>query len=425
MVPFAGIWGAGAADAPRLRFTETLDERGIPGGRLWAAAPYGDPLRSAGVVATPRRITLWSDLTGACPLFYARRRDGTVGFASEAKALFGWHAPLELRGDPSRRPLPKEGESNFAGVAAVAPGTAVTLSCGSASVVQFATLPSPVVVEQGQAVELVHEALTQSVTSAVAGMSRVSVALSGGVDSTTMAALARARVDTMDAWTVGTERCNEFDQAEEAATLLGASHHCLTMTADDVASLVPEMIWSLETWDPPTLEILAPLAFLYRELSRLGRHELLLLGYGADIVFGGQVNRDLDENGVEQALLHQARMTAPTNELSPALPSRWGIRLRYPYWTAPVLCVGLSIRARLKIRDGAVKHVLRKVAEQYLPAHVAWRPKRGIHVGAGTTGLLGEVLASDDRVTQRRRLREIAEDVFTGSAVPSPPLVRT
>lgn len=386
--------------------------------------------RFGGALCTPDRLVLWTDEDAACPLFYTFDAAGAPAFASEAKALLALRPEGvggiagELPGAGGERPLPAIGKTSFRGVAAVPPGCRAVFHRGGAGwrldrVERYAEAPvEPTETDLETAVERVAAGLDAAVARLVQGLDEVRVTLSGGVDSSAVAALARPRVGRMLSYTVGTRFGDEFEQADEVAAWLGSEHRRLMMTSDDLESLLPDLMWELETWDPLTLQIAAPVAFLYRRVAT--GNDVFLTGYGADLIFAGAVDTSLGEIELERLIRHQVELTVPTNELAPAFARRAGAVVRYPYWARELKDVGLEIRARLKVRDGEVKYVLRKATERCLPHRVAWRPKQGIHQGSAMGAMFHEVLGTGDAGEQARILRRSFADTLARRLVRAP-----
>jgi len=115
----------------------------------------------------------------------------------------------------------------------------------------------------------------------------VGVFLSGGLDSTALAALlARIAPGRVHSFSVGFDGATAQDDrrfAELAARAIGTEHHELTVNADDVARLLPDAIAHLE--EP----VLDPALLPTWLLARFAREEVTvaLSGEGADELFGG------------------------------------------------------------------------------------------------------------------------------------------
>ncbi len=114
----------------------------------------------------------------------------------------------------------------------------------------------------------------------------VGVFLSGGVDSTLVAAAAaRTSSQRLQTFTVGYDvgGVNETERAREVAQRLGSEHHEVTLTLEDVGERVPELLASLD--QPLADRATVPL----NALSQFARPRVTVAlgGEGADELFGG------------------------------------------------------------------------------------------------------------------------------------------
>jgi asparagine synthase (glutamine-hydrolysing) len=109
--------------------------------------------------------------------------------------------------------------------------------------------------------------------------------LSGGVDSTAIAALAIRHNPNLITFTTGFERegFSEVDVAVESAEAIGARHVTKVVSPAEFVSALPEIVWYLD--DPVADPALVPLFFIAREARK--HVKVVLSGEGADELFGG------------------------------------------------------------------------------------------------------------------------------------------
>lgn len=254
-------------------------------------------------------------------------------------------------GDAERSLLPG---GRFAGVTPVPANSAVTLVVDAygedpVSVHRVAHLPDlATVTDADQAVRTVRTVLGASVARLAAGADEIAVSLSGGVDSSTVAALAvlEAGSSAVRTYTVGTPYGDEFAQAAWLADRLGTKHEEVHFGPEQLAGMLPGMIRALETWDLLTLQIAAPACFLQGHIAT-DRSQVLLSGYGADLLFAG-LGGTGGEDAVEGAVVAQTRATGRSNEFHPAFADARHTAVRHPYWTREVMAAALDIRGRLQ-----------------------------------------------------------------------------
>jgi asparagine synthase (glutamine-hydrolysing) len=109
--------------------------------------------------------------------------------------------------------------------------------------------------------------------------------LSGGIDSTAIAALAIRHNPRLITFTTGFERegFSEIDVAVASAEAIGARHIAKVVSPDEFVAALPEIVWYLD--EPVADPALVPLFFVAREARK--HVKVVLSGEGADELFGG------------------------------------------------------------------------------------------------------------------------------------------
>jgi asparagine synthase (glutamine-hydrolysing) len=131
----------------------------------------------------------------------------------------------------------------------------------------------------------IAEALEGSVEKHMRADVTVGSFLSGGIDSTAVAALARRHNPKLLTFTTGFERegYSEIDVAAESAAAIGVEHITKVVSADEMMQTLPLIVWYLD--DPVADPALVPLYFIAREARK--HVKVVLSGEGADELFGG------------------------------------------------------------------------------------------------------------------------------------------
>lgn len=109
--------------------------------------------------------------------------------------------------------------------------------------------------------------------------------LSGGIDSTAIAALAMRHNPRLITFTTGFERegFSEVDVAVASAEAIGARHVAKVVSQGEFVAALPEIVWYLD--EPVADPALVPLFFIAREARK--HVKVVLSGEGADELFGG------------------------------------------------------------------------------------------------------------------------------------------
>jgi asparagine synthase (glutamine-hydrolysing) len=202
-----------------------------------------------------RRLVLGRDRCGIKPLYWWT--DGhRVVFASELKGVLSCASvPVGVNRDAVadylavRFALPPG--CTFAGVSKVEPGTLVVADPDGVAVRPFHRLDALALGSVADPpAEPLAALLTQSVASTAEPGRRLGVLLSGGLDSSTVAALgARVAAGGVDSFSVGYDSASWEDEtpfAAEVARHVGAAHAVTTLAAGDVAQCFLDTIWYLE-----------------------------------------------------------------------------------------------------------------------------------------------------------------------------------
>jgi asparagine synthase (glutamine-hydrolysing) len=131
----------------------------------------------------------------------------------------------------------------------------------------------------------IAETLEDSVEKHMRADVTVGAFLSGGIDSTAIAALAKRHNPKLLTFTTGFERegYSEIDVAAESAAAIGVEHITKVVTAEEMMQALPLIVWYLD--DPVADPALVPLYFIAREARK--HVKVVLSGEGADELFGG------------------------------------------------------------------------------------------------------------------------------------------
>jgi len=242
-------------------------------------------------------LFLARDPFGIKPLFLATGPGGTA-FGSEKKSLLDLLPALRLGDELDPRALEHytvlqyvpEPETLHKGIRRLESGTYAVVRPGAEPQItryftpRFTVRPFTPGSEQARYNEIAA-ALEDSVAKHMRADVTVGSFLSGGIDSTAVAALAMRHNPNLITFTTGFERegYSEVDVAAESAAAIGARHIVKVVSPAEFAAAIPEIVWYLD--DPVADPALVPLYFVAKEARK--HVKVVLSGEGADELFGG------------------------------------------------------------------------------------------------------------------------------------------
>ena len=289
-----------------------------------------------------QRLVLARDRTGIRPLFYARV-GRAVAFASEIKSL------LALPGMSRSLDMTAIGEiftfwsslpprTAFENVNELPAGCLLVLDATGETLRRYwdwtfpETIPSQVLQTERLAAELL-ELLVDAVKLQLRADVPVGAYLSGGLDSSAIAAIARHHTQTpLHTFSLGFEdaQFDESDHQSEMVRHLESRHTRVVCRRSDIARVFPKVIRHAET--PILRTAPAPLMLLSEQVRSAG-FKVVLTGEGADEVFGGY---DL----FKEAKIRRFWARAPQSRWRPSLLPRLYGHLE----NSPVAAGGMSRR---------------------------------------------------------------------------------
>lgn len=242
------------------------------------------------------RLMLARDRAGIRPLFYARVGN-TFIFGSEIKAL------LAYPGVPRRLDIgalaevftywaPVGERTAFEGIQSLRPGHYLVNEKGGFRTVcywdwTFPARDAPVIVDTDAAAEELRALLIDAVRLQLRADVPVGAYLSGGLDSSIIAALIKHYTESPLRTFSVTFADGEFDESSHQQSMvdnLGTQHTTVRCDARDICAAFPKTVWHAET---PILRTAPTPLLLLSGVVRANGYKVVLTGEGADEAFGG------------------------------------------------------------------------------------------------------------------------------------------
>src|SRR4051794_38917487 len=336
------------------------------------------------------RFVAARDPVGIKPLYWARRGE-SVRFASEMHAF-----------DPEWQ----------AAVAPFPPGCAWTPEAG---LVRFASaVPAAIepVTDPEALLQGTRDVLVHAVEAQMMGDVPVGVFLSGGLDSSLVAAIAarcaRRRGRRLQTFAVGTEESPDLAAARTVAEHLGCDHVEVTYTAAEALESLPNVVRAIESFDPGLVRSAVPNYMLARTTRQ--HVKVVLTGEGADELFAGY---DYMREFTEPAALHAEleRTVRSLHNLNLQRCDRvtmaHAVEARVPFLDRTVIAWALRVppAAKMARPPEPEKRLLREAFEGWLPDGLLWRQKAEFGDGSGARDVLSravEATVSDAELEAER-----------------------
>jgi asparagine synthase (glutamine-hydrolysing) len=430
------------------------------------------------------KLTLIRDPFGVRSLYVVSAGE-TFYFASELKQLLAVPG-IEVALDPAA--LHKYLTFSFVpgadvpirGVKRLLPGHVGVFDGGRFEASPYFTLQEsadPELAAREAAVRRVRELCREAVAKRLHGETDVGVFLSGGIDSSGVAAWLREAGVRVHAFSLDFgERSVERDEAAQVAAALELRHEFLPVKGEDLEPVFWDLVWKL---DLPFGDAVTGPQYLLGRAARAAGLAAVFNGEGGDQLFGGWTSKPMvaaavygdffaagesleetylrsyhrfyrleDElytpefraqvgppgqrrahlapylgEGAAETFLHRVRLAdialkGSQNILPRAerMANAWALDVRVPLFDRALATAAFALPPQLKLRGATEKFVLKLALKDKLPEAIVWRRKYGM--GAPSTDwLLGPLAPLAERLLGRDSLeaRGLFRDEFVAA----------
>ena len=237
-------------------------------------------------------------------------------------------------------------------------------------------------------------ALLRAVEKRVQNTSReVACLLSGGLDSSLVAALVAKRIKEMGrpplrTYSIGMERSSDLLHARLVADHIGSIHTEVFVTAEDLFAAVPEVIRAIESYDTTTVRASVPNYLLAKMIRKTSDCKVIFNGDGSDEVFGSYLYFNAAPS--DAAFEDECRRLLTDIHMFDVLRSDRsissnGLEARTPYLDKQFVATALAMPTELRrpVPGGLCEKWLLRTAfdDGTLPAKVLWRRKEAFSDG--------------------------------------------
>jgi len=333
---------------------------------------------SCAIVEKDEEVLLARDHVGARPLFFGQT-NSSFYFSTEMKGLVD-HVQF--------------------GIEELPPGCLYSSKKGIKAFNAF----EPAVPEVGdslaEAAKNLRELLIEAVRQRMDGVAAIS--LSGGLDSSIVAAIAKQFNPHVVLFTVTIARAPGPDlaNARRMAEFLDLEHRIYQITDEDITKFIPDAIWFLESFDEDCISGLISNYYVSRMVKQLSNS--VLVGEGSDELFGGYrmilkhptVNSSEKRERLARRLVDIAYNTALRR-----LDRGWmanGVDYQVPFLDPRVVAFSRMIPMDWKIfgEMQIEKYILREAFRDMLPEQIANREKLRFSMGVGIDDIMDDIIAT-------------------------------
>lgn len=269
--------------------------------------------------------------------------------------------------------------------------------------------------DNDSSVKAIHDSLEGAVKHQLMSDVPYGVLLSGGLDSSIIAAVAEKfvghRVEDngnsvawwprLHSFAIGLKGAPDLAKAKLVADYIGTVHHEINYTSQEGLDAIRDVIYFIESYDVTTVRASTPMYLLARVIKSMGI-KMVLSGEGADEIFGGYLYfhkapspQAFHEETVRKlAKLYQYDCLRANKSLA-----AWGVEGRVPFLDKEFLDVAMRTNPQAKMCPGKTieKKIVREAFADMLPEEVAWRQKEQFSDGVGYSWIdtLKQVTASE------------------------------
>lgn len=290
-----------------------------------------------------------------------------------------------------------------------------------------------IVTDEETALKKYRESLFNSIKKRTKGHQKIGVIFSGGVDSVLVAHIAKQMGIQVTCYVAGMSESQDVMTAKKIANDLKLDLRVNELTETKIQSELTDIIKAIESTNHLQVDVAIPVFFAVK-LAKEDGVRVMLTGQGADEIFAGYnwYPTLLEERGeveLNKSLWNDIEnLYKDTLEREDKITMYHGIELRVPYLDLEVIKSTMSISERLKIKDGHVKYLHRKLAEQLaIPSYVVWRPKEAAQHGSNVHQKLCTILQDMKNQIPANKIKEVkireAACESLGSAFRYPQLV--
>jgi len=247
--------------------------------------------------------------------------------------------------------------------------------------------------------EELRNKMIASVKSHLNSDAKIGVLLSGGLDSSIVAAIVarlietkEVSIDKLKTFTIGVENSTDILAADKVASHINSEHTAYNFDAEDAITVLEDVIYSIETYDITTIRASIPLYILSSWIKEDTDIKVILSGEVSDEIFAGYSYFKYAPN--EEELFQETKDKVNMLQRYDCLRAHKStvsntIELRVPFGDYLIVDYVMNLHPSCKMYDfnkdkEIEKYILREAFKDWLPDEIVWRKKEQFSDGVSS-----------------------------------------
>jgi asparagine synthase (glutamine-hydrolysing) len=246
--------------------------------------------------------------------------------------------------------------------------------------------------------KILRQGLEEAVRKRMLMERPVAALLSGGLDSSLIAALVQRELKaagkpSLKTFSIGMEGSTDLKYARIVADHIGSEHTQILLTPDEFFAAIPQVIYDIETFDTTTVRASVGNWLVSQYISQKSDCKVVFNGDGSDEVFGSYLYfynapSDADFEQEVRRLLTDIHMYDV--QRSDRSISRQGLEPRTPFLDKQFVATALALNTewRRPIKGKQPEKAILRIAcmdDGLLPTEILWRQKEAFSDGVSST----------------------------------------
>ncbi|EDO43756.1 predicted protein [Nematostella vectensis] len=341
-----------------------------------------------------KQVHLGRDTFGIRPMFTLKQEDTkptVLAICSEAKSLT--EIEKTFTGNGHKMQLETFPPGHYHSYSLGANGQVALLESGPYTYIGKPPVFDTGVVPVRDTMENIRLYMTQAVKKRLMADRRIGCFLSGGLDSSLVAALLtkeakNAGIDyPIQTFSIGMEGSPDVAAARKVAAHIGSEHHEVTFTPEEGIQALHDVIYALESYDITTIRASVPMYLVAKYVSENTDTVVVYSGEGSDELCQGYIyfhKAPSPEEGDKESLRLLKDLYLYDVLRGDRSTAVHGLEIRVPFLDVAFTSYFLSLPpAERQPKEGVEKWLLRAAFDGtgLLPHEILWRPKEAFSDG--------------------------------------------